>query len=171
MRHLCFVGAGVALAFGLSGTAHAVTQTRVTQIPAGAACQLSVPTIDTAVRPRATGFRNEGTTSAFTICGIQDPVGGMVTDAAITFYSLDNVAHTFSCTAVNGWPDSGHYAYSTKTVTPNSSSSRTSLHFYPEDFSGTTVMPNEGYISVTCSLPANVSVGYMYMYYSEDVGN
>ena len=84
MRHLCFVGAGVALAFGLSGTAHAVTQTRVTQIPAGAACQLSVPTIDTAVRPRATGFRNEGTTSAFTICGIQDPVGGMVTDAAIT---------------------------------------------------------------------------------------
>ena len=32
-------------------------------------------------------------------------------------------------------------------------------------------MPNEGYISVTCSLPANVSVGYMYMYYSEDVGN
>ena len=103
--------AGIALAFGLSAQVHAATQARTTQVPASVACQLSIPTVDTAVRAKATGFRNEGTASTYVICGLQDPVEGAVTDAGIAFYALDNKPHTFDCTGVNGWPDSGSYGY------------------------------------------------------------
>lgn len=171
MRHACFAGAGFMLALGLIGTAQADTVTRLAQVPAGTACHLSIPTVDTAMRPRATGFRNEGKASVFVICGIQDPVQGAIADATITFYSLDDAAHAFSCTAVNGWPDDGHYAYSTKNVTATSSASGTPLAFHPADFGGTSTMPNDGYISVTCALPPKVSVGAMSMQYSKDIGS
>ncbi len=169
MRPLFFASA--ALALGLAGIAQADTVTRLAQAPAGSACRLSIPTVDTAVRPRATGFRNEGTTSVFAICGTQDPVQGAVTDATITFYSLDNSLHTFSCTGVNGWPDADHYAYSTKSVTAASSVSGTPLVFDPADFGGSGTMPDDGYVSITCTLPPNVSVGSVSMHYSKDIGS
>jgi hypothetical protein len=171
MRHVLLAAAGALLASGLPVSAQAVTMTRVTQIPAAVACQLSVPTIDTAVRAKATGFRNEGKASAYAICGLQDPVKGAVSDVGIAFYALDGKSHTFDCTAVNGWPDAGSYLYATKSITASSPTFRSSLHFVPADFGGTTYMPNEGFITVTCSLPPQVSVGYLYMSYDEDIGN
>ena len=90
MRQSIFAATGIALAFGLSGQAGAVTLTRMAQVPGGAACQLSIPTVDTTVRAKATGFRNEGKTSAYAICGLQDPVQGAVSDVGIAFYALDN---------------------------------------------------------------------------------
>jgi hypothetical protein len=171
MRHVLSAVAAAVLASGSPVSAWAATQARTTQVPASAACQLSMPTVDTAVRAKATGFRNEGKTSSYAICGMQDPVAGAVSDAGIAFYSLDGKSHTFDCTAVNGWPDSGSYAYSTKSVTVISPTFRSSLHFAPADFGGTTYMPNEGYVSVTCLLPPQVSVGYMTLSYDEDVGS
>ena len=171
MRQSIVAATGIALAFGLSGQAGAVTLTRMAQVPGGAACQLSIPTVDTTVRAKATGFRNEGKTSAYAICGLQDPVQGAVSDVGIAFYALDNKSHTFDCTAVNGWPDSGNYVYATKSITASSSTFRSSLHFAPAAFGGATYLPHDGYVTVTCSLPSQVSVGYMYMSYDEDVGN
>ena len=171
MRHLIFATASAALAFGLSIQAKAVTLTRTTQVPGSVACTLSIPTVDTTVRAKATGFRNEGKTSVYAICGLQDPVEGAVSDVGIAFYALDNKPHSFDCTAVNGWPDSESLIYVTKSITASSSTFRSSLHFLPADFGGTTYMPNEGYVTVTCSLPSQVSVGYMQMSYDEDVGN
>lgn len=170
MRHPLFAVAGAMLAMG-SPSAGAVTQTRITQAPASVACQLSMPTVDTTIRAKATGFRNEGKTSLYVICGLQDPVQGAVSDVAIAFYSLDGKPHTFDCTAVNGWPDSDSYTYSTKSITASSPTFRSSLHFTPVDFGGTSYMPNEGYVSVTCLLPSQSSVGYMNLSYDEDVGN
>jgi hypothetical protein len=171
MRYLILAATGIALASGPFAQVRAVTQARMTQIPASVACQLSIPTIDTSVRAKATGFRNEGKVGAFTICGLQDPVLGAVTDVGIAFYALDNTPHTFDCTAVNGWPDIESHLYSTKSITVSSSTFRSSLHFGAADFGGAPYMPNEGYVTVTCSLPPQVSVGYMYMSYDEDVGN
>jgi hypothetical protein len=171
MRHVLSAVAVAALAYGLPVPAGAATQARISQVPASAACQLSMPTLDTTVRAKATGFRNEGKTSSYAICGLQDPVAGAVSDVGIAFYSLDGKSHTFDCTAVNGWPDSGSYAYSTKSITVISPTFRSSLHFTPEDFGGTTYMPNEGYVSVTCLLPPQVSVGYMNLSYDEDIGS
>ena len=168
----CLAMAALATALSMNGTADAVNVARIAQAPGGTSCQLSIPTVDTAVRPKATGFRNEGTTGAFAICGIDNPARLGVKSAVIAFYSIDNIAHAFNCTAVNGWPDSGNFVYSTKSVTPTSSSYRTTLAFTPTDFGGAdTYMPHEGFISITCSLPPNVSVGYMYMTYDEDVGS
>ncbi|MFT3898075.1 MAG: hypothetical protein QM719_10355 [Thermomonas sp.] len=171
MRYLIFAAIGIALACAPCAQAQAVTQARQTQIPASVACQLSMPTTDTSVRAKATGFRNEGKASTYAICGLQDPVQGAITDVGIAFYALDGKSHTFSCTAVNGWPDVESYVYSTKSITASSPTFRSSLHFAPADFGGTTYLPNEGYITVTCSLPPQVSVGYLYMSYDEDVGN
>lgn len=47
--------------------AQATTMTRTMEDQGGPACQLSVPTTSTQVRPRASGMRNEGTTNAFVI--------------------------------------------------------------------------------------------------------
>ncbi|MFO1473032.1 MAG: hypothetical protein U1F20_00190 [Lysobacterales bacterium] len=41
--------------------------------PADSCQLLSIPTTDTGVRPKATGFRNEGTTDQFVICGYGIP--------------------------------------------------------------------------------------------------
>ena len=171
MRLLSFVAAGVALASGLVGNAQAVTQSRYIVVPAGVACQLSIPTIDTSVRPRSTGYRNEGTTAAYAICGVAAP-DQQAKIGAVTFYSIDGASHTFNCTAVNDYPDSGAYAYSTKSVTAASTTSRATLQFTPADFGGAGPnLPHEGYFSATCALPPGVSVGYVYLNYDEDVGS
>lgn len=60
--------ATVAAGLMVSPSASAVDASRSFWDQGGAACQLSKPTIDTVVRPRATGMRNEGTVNAFVIC-------------------------------------------------------------------------------------------------------
>ena len=84
----------------------AVTQGR-TQIRTGAdMCQLSIPTTDTKVRPKAIGFRNEGTTNAFVICTFDTPPGGYSTTnnftyAGVVLKSMDGADHEVTCTGVN----------------------------------------------------------------------
>ena len=56
------------LGMGMGQSAHAATQNRLMAALGSDSCKLSVPTTDTKVRPRATGFRNEGTTNQFVIC-------------------------------------------------------------------------------------------------------
>src|SRR5690242_8566521 len=59
------IGAGL----GMTQPAQAVTQSVFAYTNPGGACQLSIPTTNTGVRPKATGFRNEGTVNNFVICG------------------------------------------------------------------------------------------------------
>lgn len=72
-----------------------------TQDPA-TACTLSIPTTDTKVRPKALGFRNEGTVNAYIICGIDNfsNVDGF-NWLSVMFLSFDGKRHTFDCTAVS----------------------------------------------------------------------
>ena len=72
-----------------------------TQDPA-TACILSIPTTDTKVRPKALGFRNEGTTNAYVICGIDNfsNVDGF-NWLSVMFQAFDGKRHTFDCTAVS----------------------------------------------------------------------
>ena len=55
-----FAGA-CAVALVAAPSAMAATQAKTYEFPAADACQLSIPTTDTKVRPRANGYRNEGT--------------------------------------------------------------------------------------------------------------
>ena len=70
------------------------------------ACTLSIPTTDTGVRPKATGFRNEGNKSAFVICSVDvDTSGNDTTFIGLTLASFDGASHGVNCTAVARYSD------------------------------------------------------------------
>jgi hypothetical protein len=171
MRHTVVFSslAILALGAGMSGSADAVTQSRIIRSQGGTACALSIPTTDTKVRPKAIGFRNEGTAAAFVICGYPLP-DGTLTSFNINFMTLDSVNHTVNCTAVDGPPWSP--VYSSKSVDTGTDPNFTvTLSWSAADFGGTAGndLPN-GYFSVTCTLPGQALVSNVYVYYNEDVG-
>ena len=162
--------------------AHAATQTRLTTVPGAHLCTLSIPTTDTKSRPKATGFRNEGTTNAYVICAFDSAPGQAAlspgetaTDPAfvgLLFSSLDGKPHSFSCTAVNSWP--GLYApmqYVAKTVDINPDNVFTEVDWFPADFGALSHIPASGNFSITCLLPPQVAILFGGLGASEDVGN
>ena len=164
------VACGIAL-FAAAAPSMAVTQSRLKRVAAGPACQLSIPTTDTQVRPKAAGFRNEGTKSEFVICQLDTPDGDL-TYTDIYFGSIDGVPHTVDCTGVNGHSlFAGAIAYSSKSVSTDASGSYGFMSWTPADFGGAGPgMPFTGFFSITCTLPAKTFIGVMGMQYSEDVG-
>ena len=156
----------LALGAGLSSPAQAVTQARTIRAQGGVACQLSIPTTDTKVRPKAIGFRNEGTINAFTICGYPIP-DGYLTAFSMNFESIDGADRSFNCTAANGASFTPP-TYSVKTVT--TSGGIGSLSWNASDFGGTAGNDFLGYMSVTCILPGQMSIPNVYVSYNEDVG-
>jgi hypothetical protein len=189
MKHAVIFWA-IALAAGLAPSlpAAAVTQSR-NQIQIGAnACMLSIPTTDTKVRPKATGFRNEGATNAFVICAFDTPPGGYsgLTDYSrifIVLKSLDGASHDVTCTGVNSAADGGLVGFSAqqyvaKTVAVNDTGEAGTfgvpVYWYPEDFGAapdTTIPYSGGLFSITCKLPPQVSVKYVFADTKEDVGS
>lgn len=150
------------------------------QIQTGAnLCTLSVPTTDTKVRPRATGFNNEGTTNAFVICSFDAPPGAFgvllteFTSAAVYLVSLDGVARNVTCTGVNSLPTSGLAPqYVSKTHSVSATPAETSFAWLPADFGGTDTIPySGGAFSVTCNLPPQTAVEFGGAYSYEDIGN
>ncbi|GAA4998261.1 hypothetical protein FNZ56_12535 [Pseudoluteimonas lycopersici] len=181
---IAVLAAAIGLAF--SQSAGAETQNR-TQIRTGAdMCSLSIPTTDTKVRPKATGFRNEGTTNAFVICTFDTPPGGYSTTnnftyAGVVLKSMDGADHDVTCTGVNSVADAGGVGvsepqYVAKTVTVNDEGESGPLgvgvQWEPEDFGSTGTIPDSsGLFSVTCILPPQVSIKYGGAGSEEDVGN
>jgi len=171
-----FTAAGCAM----SAPASAVTQSRV-QIETGSnMCTLSVPTIDSKIRPRANGFKNEGTTNQFVICSFDAPPGAYYINGTafsavyLWLISLDGVARSVTCTGVNSLP--GTYIFDPvfvpKTLSVASTSDWTEYAWAPADFGGTSTIPfSSGAFSVTCVLPPNVSIVAGRADSLEDVGS
>ena len=146
----------------------------------GGSCQLSLPTTNTGVRPRATGFRNESTTTSnFVICPITTPIASdndQFTDIYVTVYSINGAAHLVSCTAVAGISDypGATPIYSTRSESVDSSDTPVGqiYHWTAADFGGTAGDPITGSIvsSVTCNLPAQTAISFVQVPYSYDVG-
>lgn len=172
----------------LAQPAGAVTQIR-SLIQTGAnMCTLSIPTTDTKVRPKATGFRNEGTASAYVICAFDTPPGGesLLTDlksVTLILKSLDGASHSTTCTGVNSVADGSlagavDQQYVSKTVTVNDTGALGAygvpITWNPEDFGatpGTTIPWSGGLFTVTCILPGQVSIKLGGGQSAEDVGN
>ena len=131
----------------------------------GAVCQLSLPTTDTMVRPRASGMRNEGTANSFVICQYA-ATSAVFTSAKMYITSIDGANHSVSCTGVIAGGTSG--TFSTK-VQDTGTSGNQAITWAPSDFGGSTDFTNYMF-SVTCTLPGGVSLPYVYATYSEDVG-
>ena len=89
----------------------------------GADCQLSIPTLDTKFRPKASGARNESTTASyFVICPARgfssalDTVTQVVAD--FSYMPPPGVSGaTISCSAVSGSASAANLRYSTKSTT------------------------------------------------------
>jgi hypothetical protein len=162
--------ATMALACAIAPAQAAESEGRFQTAQGGVVCQLSIPTTDTKVRPKASGFRNEGTTSAFTICGIpsanDNPEGGSVVSINISFQNLGEAPASFSCTAANG-ASLFAMAYSTKEVSIDAGG-EFFLEFTASDFGGTDgeSLPNSDFWSITCNLPGQTAVPYLYSEYS-----
>lgn len=153
---------GLHAGFGLasSATTHAATRALTTNQNPGAVCQLSIPTTDTQIRPKATGFRNESTTkNAFVFCGNVMPTNdSFATSIEIDFASMDGVARTISCTGVNGFPGIFAPSYSTKTVSSTANGTTAYLLWTPADFSGVDEIPSGYAPSITCTLPPQTAI-------------
>lgn len=185
------LAAGVAMlvaGLAVSPAAIAVTQNRLQTQTGSNMCKLSVPTIDSRVRPKATGFRNEGTTNVFVICTFNSPAGdqdGMTgaTNYGIYVYSMDGANHAaVSCTGVNSLTDgvpfgvpAPQFVVKTQDVNNASGFGAFGIPFWwdASDFGGTAGDPVASYggaFSVTCVLPPQVGVKVGFSNSNEDVG-
>jgi len=128
----------------------------------GAACQLSIPTTATGVRPKASGFRNESTTtSSFVICTMpRSTTTGEYSQVGLIGYSLDGAAHAVTCTAVAG--NTLAPKYSTKTANIRDATD-TPFVWSSADFGGTDGGAISGslYFSITCNLPPQTAISYI----------
>ena len=182
MRAIPIATASALLAAALaSQPADAATRSYPTQSNPADACQLSIPTTDTKVRPKATGYRNEGTTNQFVICGFGStswrPGGKGIRYALINPYSLDGQPHSITCTFVavkSSWaiPVPENLAYFTKTYDNVGTSGFDTLGISAVDFGGAYGDPfYNGGLSVTCILPPQVAIIAMNSTQLIDVGN
>ena len=152
-----------------ASSAQATTVTRLMEDQGGPACQLSVPPTATQVRPRASGMRNEGTTSAFIICQFT-ATSTPFTQVSVVLASIDGADHNLSCTAMSGYGTGGAYF------------STFSIFVRATDQSGVSVGWNSAYfdpslgtlpsraVSVTCNLPPGMAIVNTFALYDEDVG-
>ena len=164
------LSAGLAYAVAALASAQAIERSRNSFYNPAQSCQLSLPTLETKVSPRATGYRNDGTTGVYVICGLARPTDdSLLLGAGIYFHSSDNLAHAFDCTAVGGEPGDIHYA--TKPVTLPAGAAWTVAQYTASDFqAGATEIPGGENLSITCGLPAHVAITGLSSYYTVEVG-
>jgi len=155
----------IACGLAMSVEAHAALRYTYINLNPAAACQLSIPTTDTQVRPKATGYRNESTTkSAFVICGFGTPTDdGTALNANLYFHSIDGVSRDISCTAVTGTEGLSQLVYSTKTVGSTAGGNASAMGWTDYDFAAqgapSYVNIRDGWaVSVTCNLPPLTSI-------------
>lgn len=169
----------VGLALGMAQPAQAVTQNRLVPALGADSCKVSLPTIDSKVRPRATGFRNEGTTNVFVICTIHTDNGqggafGAPTfvDAGLLAASLDGVDRDVTCTGVNSFNILADQQFVAKTQNTSQFGGATQFWWTETDFgvSDGSGIPTTGVFSVTCNLPPSTSLDLVLANTSEDVG-
>ena len=131
-------------------------------LASGASCQLSIPTTDTGVRPKASGFRNESTTtSSFVICTFQrSATTGDYSYVGLVGYSLDGVARDVTCTATTDTFPGVRYSSKTASV---QDAGDIPFVWSAADFGGTAGNPISGslYFTVTCNLRPQTAISYI----------
>jgi hypothetical protein len=141
---------------------------RYLEFNGASSCQLSIPTTDTMVRPRANGYRNEGTTNQFVICGLSgyEAIDGKTGSATVLYAAMfatstDGQTHQMTCTGVGGLTGYSSVLYSSKTQTVPAAGYAL-FKWEASDFGGTAGTPipysTALNLSVTCTLPSHVAV-------------
>ena len=176
MRTLLGVSIAAAILACAVQPAVAAVDVRYQTAQGGVSCKPTDMVVNTGLKAKSTGLRNEGTTAGFVICGFESSNSrsdvGTVLGITMGIYGLSGATTTVSCTAVNGYA-AGVPIYATKSVTTKADGSATLLSFDASDFGGTAGMPlpDSDYWSVTCNLPGKSSIGYMYSEFNVNVPN
>lgn len=155
------VASVAALALSMGQPAHAATYEA--SFTAAGTCQLSIPSIDTKVRSKASGYRNEGSTNAFVICSPFSPTINGLENFRYFLVSMDGAGHSVTCTGTSG--NTGEaLGYSTKTLTAVGEYG-TEFQWTASDFGGS-LSEGSGHVAMTCALPPNVAINMGYMAYN-----
>ncbi len=158
MRTLCItLVIAATLGAAVATPAHAGSVLKANVQNPSTSCALSIPSTDTKVRPKASGFRNEGTTSQFVICGFDLPSnpGPGFSALGMYFASFDGAAHTFDCTAMGRFIDGPSGMYLTKSVTTHADGQSSELNIDDSNPSYYVYLPGQ---SITCTLPPGVAI-------------
>jgi hypothetical protein len=163
----------IACAFAMPAPSHAALRQNWGYGNPADACQLSIPTTDTQVRPKASGYRNESTSkSAFVICGYSTPSYDSTSKQILIYFtSMDAVSRNISCTAVSGMAGAEPLTYSTKSISSTAAETYTALLWTPADFGGTTDIPYGVAVSVTCTLPPQTAITQVINAFDYEIGN
>ena len=163
----------IACAFAMPAPSHAALRQNWGYGNPADACQLSIPTTDTQVRPKASGYRNESTSkSAFVICGYSTPTYDSTSKQILIYFtSMDAVSRNISCTAVSGMAGAEPLTYSTKSISSTAAETYTALLWTVSDFGGTTDIPYGESPSVTCTLPPQTAITQVINAFDYEIGN
>ena len=173
--------AGIAAVYGLANApvTNATTVSQSLTVP-GASCQLSIPTTNTGVRPKATGFRNESTTTGnFVICPLASPTDlgdnyGPFWILTIALRSIDGMAHSVNCTAVvgDGLGVARPATYSTKTFPVPATDFNIGV-WEAGDFGPNSEYNIKGsaWTTFTCNLPPQVEIRFVRGGYDFEIGS
>jgi hypothetical protein len=163
----------LALGLAMSASTHAALRQNWGYGNPGDACQLSIPTTDTQVRPKASGYRNESTSkSAFVICGYNTPSYDSTSKQILIYFtSMDGVSRNISCTAVSGMAGAEPMVYSTKSISSTAAETYTALLWTASDFGGTTDIPYGESPSVTCTLPPQTAITQLINAFDYEIGS
>lgn len=176
MRTLLGVSIAVAVLASIAGPARAATENRFQTAQGGVVCKTTDMVSNSYIKAKSTGLRNEGTASAFIICGFESSNSrsdvGTINQITLAMYSLNSSSKSVSCTAVNGFAN-GAPIYATKAVNTNANGTQSVLTFDASDFGGVSgdPFPESDFWSVTCTLPGSTSVGYMTTRFTVNVPN
>nr|ACA34414.1 hypothetical protein [uncultured bacterium pTW2] len=158
----------------MNSHAQAATQERQIALVGSNFCRLTLPTTSSPIRNRATGVRNEGSTSTFVTCVYpsgEGRVSGGSKNTAIWLYvaSLDGALHDMSCTGVASDADF-NLTYVSKTGVAPPTSTGAALIWEPDDFGDWGTIQDHGQFSVTCLLPPQTAITLGYVDSTTDVG-
>lgn len=151
----------------MSQSAHAATAAKTFYLDPGMACQLSDPSTSSPVRPRATGFRNDGSVTGFVICGMPYYYSGATpTSFSVVVASFDGAPHTFNCTGVTRFSTGPNPAFVTKSVTTAANGTASTLTWTSTDLT----LGNFN-ASVTCALPPGAAILSAQMVVNDEIGS
>jgi hypothetical protein len=159
------------LSIGLAAAfpADAATTEKTLFMDPSSSCQLSIPTTTSAIRPRATGVRNEGAETAFIICGLPRLFStDLESTINIQMAAFDGIADSVNCTAVNRQSSGGSVVFAPKTVAIPASGS-TSTTWTGAELGGAATL---GFaFSITCALPQGVGIVGVRINFPDEIGS
>lgn len=148
------------------GDASAATSTTRYYQNAAGICQASLPSFEGAIRKRPTAVANEGASSAFVSCSAPTAAESSsgITEISVVLYNRTAGAIPVTCTFVHSFQSGGTLVPKTVSVPANS---RAFMSWTPADVGNPASLR---FANFNCALEPGTDVGYVYYFYTYEIG-